>query len=112
MAVHVPLSHGSNFGSTGIDAYHAHNMLNPQDGSPVTLAVTGHGISGLYYLTKVRKQSDGDNVVLGEGMKFYSPEEVVIALNEKGVWTCTLTEILVRVLVEPMKRCNLVTRRD
>ena len=36
-------------------------------------------VLGLYYITKPRKGAKG------EGLKFYSPEEVIIALNEKAV---------------------------
>ena len=55
-------------------------MLNPQDGSPVTLP-SQDMVLGLYYLTKERR-SDGDRKVMGEGKTFYSSEEVVIAHNE------------------------------
>jgi DNA-directed RNA polymerase subunit beta' len=41
-------------------------------------------VLGLYYITKPRK-STKDFVVKGEGMKFYSPEEVIIAYNEGRV---------------------------
>jgi DNA-directed RNA polymerase subunit beta' len=41
-------------------------------------------VLGLYYMTKARK-SDSDRKVRGEGMTFYSPEEVIIAFNEKKV---------------------------
>ncbi|RYE17986.1 MAG: DNA-directed RNA polymerase subunit beta', partial [Sphingobacteriaceae bacterium] len=37
---------------------------------------------GLYYITKGRK-TDADRVVKGEGLTFYSAEEVIIAYNEK-----------------------------
>ena len=37
---------------------------------------------GLYYMTKGRKTEPG-HIVKGEGMSFYSPEEVIIAYNEK-----------------------------
>jgi DNA-directed RNA polymerase subunit beta' len=38
-------------------------------------------VLGLYYLTKERKSID-DNPVKGEGRRFYSAEEVIIAYNE------------------------------
>jgi DNA-directed RNA polymerase subunit beta' len=41
-------------------------------------------VLGLYYMTKARK-SDAALKVKGEGMTFYSPEEVIIAYNEKVV---------------------------
>lgn len=79
MAVHVPLSQAAIL-EAQVLMLSAHNMLNPQDGSPVTLP-SQDMVLGLYYLTKERKASK-DLVVKGEGMKFYSPEEVIIALNE------------------------------
>jgi DNA-directed RNA polymerase subunit beta' len=39
-------------------------------------------VLGLYYLTKP-KVSQGDLVIKGQGMKFYSSEEVLIAMNEQ-----------------------------
>jgi DNA-directed RNA polymerase subunit beta' len=41
-------------------------------------------VLGLYYMTKLRK-STPEVKVLGEGLTFYSPEEVIIAYNEKRV---------------------------
>jgi DNA-directed RNA polymerase subunit beta' len=54
-------------------------MLNPQDGSPITLP-SQDMVLGLYYLTKELISSD--KKVKGEGMTFYSSEEVRIAYNE------------------------------
>jgi len=41
-------------------------------------------VLGLYYITKAR-QHIPENPVKGEGYKFYSPEEVIIAYNEDKV---------------------------
>src|SRR5690554_2032891 len=41
-------------------------------------------VLGLYYMTKERV-STKDVIIKGEGLTFYSPEEVVIAYNEKRV---------------------------
>ena len=79
MAVHVPLSHGAIL-EAQLLMLSAHNMLNPQDGSPVTLP-SQDMVLGLYYMTKGRK-STPEHIVKGEGGKFYSPEEVSIAFNE------------------------------
>jgi DNA-directed RNA polymerase subunit beta' len=79
MAVHVPLSHAAIL-EAQILMLSSHNMLNPQDGSPITLP-SQDMVLGLYYLTKERK-SIAENPVKGEGRRFYSPEEVVIAYNE------------------------------
>jgi DNA-directed RNA polymerase subunit beta' len=41
-------------------------------------------VLGLYYMTKLRKSTE-DHKVTGEGLTFYSPEEVFIAYNEGKV---------------------------
>jgi DNA-directed RNA polymerase subunit beta' len=82
MAVHVPLGHAAIL-EAQILMLSAHNMLNPQDGSPVTLP-SQDMVLGLYYLTKPKK-SAGEIKVAGEGRTFYSDEEVIIAFNEGKV---------------------------
>jgi DNA-directed RNA polymerase subunit beta' len=79
MAVHVPLSHAAIL-EAQVLMLSSHNMLNPQDGSPITLP-SQDMVLGLYYLTKERK-SIPENPVKGEGRRFYSTEEVIIAYNE------------------------------
>jgi DNA-directed RNA polymerase subunit beta' len=79
MAVHVPLSHAAIL-EAQVLMLSSHNMLNPQDGSPITLP-SQDMVLGLYYLTKERK-SIPENPVKGEGRRFYSYEEVAIAYNE------------------------------
>ena len=79
MAVHVPLSQAAIL-EAQILMLSAHNMLNPQNGSPITLP-SQDMVLGLYYITKERR-SEGDIKVKGEGRHFYSPEEVIIAYNE------------------------------
>ncbi len=79
MAVHVPLSHAAIL-EAQVLMLSSHNMLNPQDGSPITLP-SQDMVLGLYYLTKERK-SIPENPVRGEGRRFYSEEEVVISYNE------------------------------
>ena len=79
MAVHVPLSHAAIL-EAQVLMLSSHNMLNPQDGSPITLP-SQDMVLGLYYLTKERK-SIPENPVKGEGRRFYSAEEVQIAYNE------------------------------
>ncbi len=61
----------------------SHNILNPQNGAPITLP-TQDMVLGLYYITKPKKSVDGQ-IVKGEGKIFYSREEVIIAYNEKVV---------------------------
>jgi DNA-directed RNA polymerase subunit beta' len=41
-------------------------------------------VLGLYYMTKGRKSEKG-HPVKGEGITFYSAEEVIIAFNEKKI---------------------------
>lgn len=79
MAVHVPLSQAAIL-EAQVLMLSAHNMLNPQNGTPVTLP-SQDMVLGLYYITKERRSTE-DIKVKGEGMRFYSPEEVIIAYNE------------------------------
>ena len=82
MAVHVPLSNASILEAQTL-MLSSHNILNPQNGTPVTLP-SQDMVLGLYYITKGRK-STKELKVAGEGKTFYSPEEVNIAFNEKKV---------------------------
>jgi DNA-directed RNA polymerase subunit beta' len=82
MAVHVPLSHAAIL-EAQLLMLSSHNILNPQNGTPITLP-SQDMVLGLYYITKGRKGSEGD-VVKGEGKAFYSMDEVIIAYNEKQV---------------------------
>ena len=79
MAVHVPLSQAAIL-EAQVLMLSSHNMLNPQDGSPITLP-SQDMVLGLYYLTKERKSIEGAPVK-GEGRRFYAAEEVGIAYNE------------------------------
>jgi len=79
MAVHVPLSQAAIL-EAQVLMLASHNMLNPQDGSPITLP-SQDMVLGLYYITK-DKRSTEDMKVKGEGRTFYSPEEVMISYNE------------------------------
>jgi DNA-directed RNA polymerase subunit beta' len=82
MAVHVPLSNAAIL-EAQILMLSSHNILNPQNGTPITLP-SQDMVLGLYYITKGKRNLPNDPVV-GEGMKFYSPKEVIIAFNEKKV---------------------------
>src|SRR5215217_5897706 len=82
MAVHVPLSHAAVL-EAQVLMLSSHNILNPQNGTPITLP-SQDMVLGLYYITKGRKSTEDDKVK-GEGMAFYSMEEVLIAYNEKKV---------------------------
>jgi len=80
MAVHVPLSHAAIL-ETQMLMLSAHNMFNPQDGSPILLP-SQDMVLGLYYLTK---EASPEHPAKGAGMKFYSSEEVIIAYSEGAV---------------------------
>jgi len=82
MAVHVPLSSAAIL-EAQLLMLSSHNILNPQNGTPITLP-SQDMVLGLYYITKGKK-STAEEVVRGEGMTFYSAEEVIIAYNEKRI---------------------------
>lgn len=94
MAVHVPLSHAAIL-EAQLLMLSSHNMLNPQDGSPITLP-SQDMVLGLYYLTKERR-SEGNQKVPGEGMRFYSAEEVLIAYGEGKVDLHAMINVKVKV---------------
>jgi len=79
MAVHVPLSNAAVL-EAQLLMLASHNILNPQNGTPITLP-SQDMVLGLYYISKGRKSTD-DVKVKGEGKAFYSEEEVIIAYNE------------------------------
>jgi DNA-directed RNA polymerase subunit beta' len=82
MAVHLPLGSEAIL-EAQLLMLASHNILNPANGSPVTVP-SQDMVLGLYYMTKELK-STRDNKVRGEGLTFYSSEEVNIAYNEKKV---------------------------
>ena len=82
MAVHVPLSNAAVL-EAQLLMLSSHNILNPQNGTPITLP-SQDMVLGLYYITK-GKVSTADETIRGGGKAFYSPEEVIIAFNEDTV---------------------------
>ena len=82
MAVHLPLGPEAIL-EAQLLMLASHNILNPANGSPVTVP-SQDMVLGLYYMTKLRL-STPEVPVLGQGLIFYSPEEVIIAYNEKRV---------------------------
>ena len=80
MAVHVPLGNAAIL-EAQLLMLASHNILNPANGAPITVP-SQDMVLGLYYITKTRKSTKGDPVN-GEGMHFYSPQEVKVAFNEK-----------------------------
>ena len=80
MAVHLPLGPEAILEAQML-MLASHNILNPANGQPVTVP-SQDMVLGLYYMTKLRK-STPELEIKGEGLTFYSPEEVTIAYNEK-----------------------------
>ncbi|MDD2594896.1 MAG: DNA-directed RNA polymerase subunit beta' [Bacteroidales bacterium] len=77
MAVHLPLGNAAVL-EAQLLMLGSHNILNPANGAPITVP-SQDMVLGLYYITKERSGAKG------EGMKFYGPEEAIIAYNEKRV---------------------------
>lgn len=82
MAVHLPLGPEAIL-ECQLLMLASHNILNPANGAPVTVP-SQDMVLGLYYMTKLRT-STPEVAVKGEGLTFYSAEEVNIAYNEKRV---------------------------
>ncbi|QEC78068.1 DNA-directed RNA polymerase subunit beta' [Mucilaginibacter ginsenosidivorax] len=80
MAVHVPLGNAAIL-EAQVLMLASHNILNPANGTPITVP-SQDMVLGLYYITKGRK-TDETRIVKGQGLTFYSSEEVIIAYNEK-----------------------------
>jgi DNA-directed RNA polymerase subunit beta' len=74
MAVHLPLGNAAVLEAQFL-MLGSHNILNPANGAPITVP-SQDMVLGLYYITKARPGATGD------GLTFYSPEEVTIAYNE------------------------------
>src|SRR5690554_2892461 len=79
MAVHLPLGNAAIL-EAQILMLSSHNILNPANGAPIAVP-SQDMVLGLYYMTKGRVSTD-EEIVKGENMIFYSPEEVQIAYNE------------------------------
>ena len=77
MAVHLPLSNEAIL-EAQILMLQSHNILNPANGAPITVP-SQDMVLGLYYITKLRPGAKG------AGLKFYGPEEAIIAYNEDRV---------------------------
>ncbi|MGV8946784.1 MAG: DNA-directed RNA polymerase subunit beta' [Lutibacter sp.] len=82
MAVHLPLGPEAIL-ECQLLMLASHNILNPANGAPITVP-SQDMVLGLYYMTKERKTTP-EHKVKGEGLTFYSPEEVTIAFNERAV---------------------------
>ncbi len=80
MAVHLPLGNAAILEAQML-MLASHNILNPANGTPITVP-SQDMVLGLYYITKGRR-TDETRVVVGQDQTFYSPEEVIIAYNER-----------------------------
>ena len=79
MAVHVPLGQEAVLEASML-MLSSHNILNPANGAPITVP-SQDMVLGLYYVTKGRKHIP-EYPIIGEGMTFGGPGEVIIAINE------------------------------
>ena len=79
MAVHLPLGNAAILEAQML-MLASHNILNPASGQPIAVP-SQDMVLGLYYISKIKKSTPTEKVK-GEGMTFYSPEEVIIAYNE------------------------------
>src|SRR5260221_4235368 len=89
MAGHVPLSLEAQL-EARVLMMSTNNILSPANGKPI-IVPSQDMVLGLYYLTKGRKAE------LGEGRKYYSADEVIIAYNEGKLSKHALIKAKVRV---------------
>ena len=87
MAVHLPLGNAAIL-EAQLLMLASHNLLNPANGAPIQVP-SQDMVLGLYYMTKPREGAKG------EGMVFYSPEEVMIAYDEKAVALHSIVKVKV-----------------
>jgi DNA-directed RNA polymerase subunit beta' len=85
MAVHIPLSPEAQIEASTL-MLAANNILSPAHGAPIAVP-TQDMVLGLYYLTKERKGTKG------EGRKFASVDDVLIALEMGELETQTPIEL-------------------
>ena len=105
MAVHVPLTNEAIL-EAQLLMLASHNILNPQNGSPITLP-SQDMVLGLDYMTNI-KLSTEEVKVKGEGMSFYSIEEVIIAYNEGAVELHAKINCKVEVLEEGELKLKMI----
>ncbi len=94
MAVHVPLGQEAIL-EASLLMLSSHNILNPANGAPITVP-SQDMVLGLYYLTKGRKGST-ERPEVGEGRKFFSSDEVIVAYNEGKLSKHALIKVRVKV---------------
>ena len=87
MAVHLPLGNEAVLEAQML-MLASHNILNPANGAPITVP-SQDMVLGLYYISKLRPGAKG------EGLKFYGPEEAIIAYNEGRVTLHAIVQVIV-----------------
>ncbi len=95
MAVHLPLGNAAIL-EAQLLMLGSHNILNPANGAPITVP-SQDMVLGLYYMTKPRV-TDESRTMIGQGMVFYSAEEVIIAYNERKLEMHSTIKCRVKVL--------------
>ena len=85
MAVHLPLGNAAIM-EAQLLMLGSQNILNPANGAPITVP-SQDMVLGLYYITKEKPGAKGT------GMRFYGPEEVIIAYDEKVIEMHALVEV-------------------
>ena len=101
MAVHLPLGNAAIM-EAQLLMLGSQNILNPANGAPITVP-SQDMVLGLYYITKEKPGAKGT------GMKFYGPEEVIIAFDEKVIEMHALVEVRLPVdKQDPSKGTHMV----
>jgi len=80
MAVHLPLSIEAQVEATVL-MMSTNNIFSPANGNPI-ISPSQDIVMGCYYLTAARGE-DGEKVEAGDGMRFFSPQEVFTAFQQK-----------------------------
>ena len=105
MAVHLPLGNAAIL-EAQLLLLASHNILNPANGAPVTVP-SQDMVLGLYYITKARKSTEQEKIK-GEGLIFYSSEEVMIAYNERKVDLHAIIKVRVNDVVDDKPVSRLI----
>ena len=100
MAVHVPLSAEAQAEARFL-MLSANNLLKPQDGRPVTVP-TQDMILGSYYLT-IEKAGEA-----GEGKYFSSPDEVILAFEDKLISLHTRVKLRRKFTTDGVVRTKII----
>jgi len=105
MAVHLPLGPEAIL-EAQLLMLASHNILNPANGAPITVP-SQDMVLGLYYMTKGKK-STPEEPIKGEGLTFYSAEEIHIAMNEGRLVLNAEIKVKTRVLDESGELKNAI----